>query len=182
MRIEPRKTAPVRPLAISAGLVLALGSAACVPGGIRISAGGFGFSTNALSLFGNSLFAPGTAASGQSLPTAVNGPREVAATFHNEVDCDDRIGLNLGEGFLDPASGSCFACPQGYVRDLATAIDQPAACRPQAGVGILAEAEDLGMPGCEAGTFQIDDACYSCPADMTPTGNDDVGTACLTAE
>lgn len=159
-------------------LGLSLGLAACIPGNIRIGTNGFsfGFSPQMLG-FGSSTH------NGQyALPTATTGPRGVAATFHNEVACDERIGNMYGQGFLDVASGECYACPEGYQRNaLSVPVTEPQACRLIGSPGIFQTAEYLGPQGCDVDTFEIDGACYSCPTDMTPTGSGEVGTACLAA-
>ena len=173
----------MKPMLTAVGAsLLAFSVTSCVPGGIRVSTGGVMFSTNSLSFLTGGLFGSTPSSSGQSLPTAINGPRPVAATFHNEVACEDRIGLNYGEGFLDPATGSCTSCPPDFVRVADVPTTDPAACIPNGTVGFATSAEDLGPVGCDDTTFQIGDACYSCPVDMTPTGSGDVGSACMTAE
>jgi len=185
-----RKRLPV-PAQAGAAVLLAAAIAACVPGGLRVgfggvsisSNGGMGFGMGMGSLFNMASRGNNSGGSQYSLPTSVDGPRETAATFHNEQACEDRIGLNFGPGFtaFDPDANApgCFSCPEGYART-GTAVPpaDPFACR-QAGGGLFQSAESLGAPGCGEGTFQIDEACYSCPADMTPTGNADPGTACL---
>lgn len=178
------------PLSARVGLAAAIliGLEACVPN-LRVGFGGVSISSRGGVGFGlGSLFS--TASQGQhqgqyALPTATSGPRGVAATFHNEVACEDRIGLGLGRGFTayDPGADApaCYACPEGYqVAAASVAADDPFACK-QSGGGLFQSAEALGPPGCSAGTFQIGDSCYSCPADMTPTGSTDPGSACLAA-
>lgn len=167
---------------IRLGLVtgLSLGLAACVPGSIRIGTNGvsFGFSP-ALLGFGSS---SGTHNGQYALPTATTGPRGVAATFENEVACSERIGNRYGQGFLDVASGECYACPEGYQRNaLSVPVTEPEACRLNGSPGIFQTAEYLGPQGCEDDSFEIAGACYSCPSDMNPTGSGDVATACLAA-
>jgi hypothetical protein len=195
MRAKLRRRPKPIPVLAGAAAVLTLGLAACMPGGLRVgfggvsisSNGGLGFGMGGMGRMGGlfNLASQGNSSGGSqySLPTSVEGPRETAATFHNEVACEDRIGLNFGPGFttFDPEANApgCFSCPEGYER---TGTQVPPAdafaCR-QAGGGLFQSAESLGPPGCGEGTFQIDEACYSCPADMTPTGNADPGTACL---
>lgn len=185
-----RKLIPTPAIALAALTVLASGLTACIPGNIQFGSAGVGFSSGGgagVSFGLGSLFnLASSQGQGQqySLPTATDGPHEVAATFHSEVDCTERLGLSLGSGFVDIApdtgTAACFACPAGYVRgDPAVPATDPLGCTHPATVGLFQSAEALGPLGCDAGTFQIGDGCYSCPADMTPTGNQDVGTACL---
>lgn len=180
------------PIPVAGCLLLAVAVAGCVPG-LRVGFGGVSVSSNGgvgiglgslFNLASTSGYSQGH--SGQyQLPPTTDGPRPVAATFHHELACEDRIGNNLGRGFsaIDPDAGAaaCFSCPEGYTRNGPTVPPaDPFACR-QSGGGLFQSAENLGVPGCGDGTFQIGEACYSCPADMTPTGSADPGSACLTA-
>lgn len=178
MRIHTvrRRTQHLLRLGLVTGLTLGL--AACVPGSIRIGTNGvsFGFSSALLGFGGSSSTHNGQYA----LPTATTGPRGVAATFENEVACNERIGNRYGQGFLDVASGECYACPEGYERNaLSVPVTEPEACRLIGSPGIFQTAEFLGPQGCDGDSFEINGACYSCPVDMEPTGSGDVGTACL---
>ena len=187
-----RATLRRKPFRVSAraGLVavVLIGLEACVPGNVRFGFGGISLSSRGgvglgLGLFNASSFQ--RQGQGQSnLPTATTGPREVAATFQNEAACEDRFGLSFGRGFTayDPEADApaCYACPEGYQRAGPTvSLSDPFACKQIEAAGLFQSAEHLGPPGCAEGTFQIEEGCYSCPADMTPTGNPDPATACL---
>jgi hypothetical protein len=178
----------------AAAILLAVAVAACVPGGVRVGFGGVSVSTRGVGFGFGQMFSLASAGgsqgygqghSGQYQLPPTDGPRPVAATFLHEVACADRIGNNLGRGFeaLDPDTGAaaCFSCPEGYTRNgPSVPPSDPFACRHDGG-GLFQSAENLGPPGCGDGTIQIGNACYSCPADMTPTGIPDPGSACLTA-
>lgn len=155
------------------------GLVACVPVGFRVSSSGVSLSSLGFFMSPTGLNFGGSQNSTVPVQDPGVGPRQVAATFHNEFACQDRIGLGQGAGFIDQETGACFACPDGFVR-ASGPIDAPLACRQQGLVGFFEAAESLGVQGCGPETFQIGDACYSCPADATPSGGNDVGTACLT--
>lgn len=165
-----------------------IGLVGCVPGNFRISGVGLSFGSHGFGIgvggFGglNNMIGSGGDGTSVDLDDPADASRLMAATFHNPIQCEDRIGLGWGQGFLDFATGACFACPENYSRaDLTVPVTDVYACK-QDGGGLYQAAESLGPQGCDVGTFQIDDACYSCPVDTVPSGAGDPGTACIAAQ